>query len=190
MRWSPPSPSSPSPWSCIILRLMIFHHYISFKALQQRSTMMESGACNGVKHVQWSCVRGWKGTSSGLVSYYPRFHIGNLPIMIWAKINIFWRFYWSVVSIPFSISMNDSLSDNPWHISYLLKKTNVLFKHRLHFDNLSLELLTSVTMPLVEYNFLANMLWWLSIVKEPHRKYWEEHDSETNVIPLFSFSSF
>jgi hypothetical protein len=35
---------------------------------------------NGV--VQEDGTRGWKGTSSGLVSYYLRFHIGNLPIMI------------------------------------------------------------------------------------------------------------
>jgi hypothetical protein len=123
LRRFPPSPSSPSPWSCIVLQLMIFHHYISFKALQQRSTMMESSACNGVKHVQWSCVRRGRGTSNGLVSYYPRFHIGYLPIMIWTRIYIFWRFYWSIVSLPFLISMNDdSLNDRPWCIIYLLKK--------------------------------------------------------------------
>jgi hypothetical protein len=65
-----------------------------------------------------------------------------------------------------------------------------MFQQRLHFDNLSLELLTNVNMPLVEYNFLANMLLWILIVKKPHRKYWEEHDSQTNVIWLFSLSSF
>jgi hypothetical protein len=149
---------------------------------------MESNMYNGV--VQEDGTRGWKGTSSGLVSYYLRFHIGNLPIMIWAKINIFWGFYWFVVSLPFLVSMNDSLSDNPWHINYLLKKTNVMFEERLHFDNLSLELLTSMNVPLMEYNFLANTLWWILIIKEPHRKYWDENDSQTNVIPLFSLSLF